>query len=365
MLERAPSQVKQILVTGGAGFIGSNFIDLVLESNHGVSVVCLDSLSYAGNVVNLESAVKHPNFAFVKADLCDGDGLGSALDPFDFDWVFHFAAETHVDRSIHEPKITVMTNVIGTLNLLEYFRGHWLNEDQCHKRLVHISTDEVYGSIQDGLFSETSRYKPSSPYSASKAGSDHLVTAYFTTFGLPTLTTWCTNNYGPRQHPEKLIPLMTIHALEGKPLPVYGDGLQVRDWLHVHDHAAGVWQTALRGKVGEGYCFSGGLESTVTNLDVVNQILGAVSAHLKVEKSELDGLITHVEDRLGHDRRYALDSRKAAAELGWTPKVPFQSGFAKTVEWYLNNPEWMREVQGTDYKDWLSRNYSQPKGGHQ
>lgn len=354
MWRPAPSHIKRILVTGGAGFIGSNFIDLVLAHEPKIEVVCLDSLTYAGNVVNLESAVQNPRFRLIQADIRDREKLAQELSHQSFDWVFHFAAETHVDRSIHEPHVTVDTNVIGTLNLLDFFKAAWQGKGG-HHRFIHIGTDEVYGSIAHGSFSESSPYAPSSPYSASKAAADHLVRAYFHTFGFPGLVTQCTNNYGPRQHPEKLIPLMILHAQSGKNLPIYGDGAQRRDWLFVKDHCHGVWLAANCGEPGQVYCLSGGEE--LTNLQIVHQIIKEVSNLTEKPEAELETLMTHVEDRPGHDRRYALDSSRARAELGWTPNTSFAEGFKQTVAWYLQNSNWCVAAQGTEYESWLATHY--------
>lgn len=356
MWRSAPSEVKRILVTGGAGFIGSNFVDLVLEKEPLLEVDCLDSLTYAGNVVNLEKAVQNPRFRFIQADILDHNRLEDQLGGRGYDWVFNFAAETHVDRSIHEPRVTVGTNVMGTLNLLEFFRARWAGQEP-QNRFIHISTDEVFGSIEKGSFSEGSRYAPSSPYSASKAASDHLVGAYYHTFGFPGIVTQCTNNYGPRQHPEKLIPLMILHANEGKKLPIYGDGGQWRDWLFVQDHCVGVWLAATNGEPGRSYCLSGGQE--LTNLEIVHLIIEELSQLTGEPINKLQSLITHVQDRPGHDRRYALDSALARKELGWKPVVPFQEGFRETVRWYLSHLDWCESVQNTEYAAWLKTHYHQ------
>jgi dTDP-glucose 4,6-dehydratase len=352
---------KSILVTGGAGFIGSNFILQWLRAET-AQVVNLDKLTYAGNLANLESASSDPRYSFVHGDIGDRRLVAELLTRHQPETIVHFAAESHVDRSIHGPDDFVRTNVNGTFNLLEEVRAHWsaLPEDRkAGFRFLHVSTDEVYGSLTptDPPFSETTAYAPNSPYSASKAASDHLVRAYHHTYGLPVLTTNCSNNYGPYQFPEKLIPLVILNALNGKPLPVYGDGQNVRDWLYVTDHCDAIRTVLRKGKVGETYNIGGRNEKR--NLEIVNGVCAtldelrpgdAVVPHAK--------LITFVQDRPGHDRRYAIDARKIEAELEWKPSETFETGIRKTIEWYLANDAWIQGVTSGDYRKWIARQYS-------
>jgi dTDP-glucose 4,6-dehydratase len=348
-----------ILVTGGAGFIGSNFV-LDWIATTGEVVVNLDKLTYAGNAANLASLANDKRHVFVQGDIADRalvDGLLAKHRPRA---IVHFAAESHVDRSIHGPAAFVQTNVVGTFELLDGARRHWLalaGGEREAFRFVHISTDEVYGSLGPGdpAFSETTAYAPNSPYSASKAGSDHLVRAYHHTYGLPVVTTNCSNNYGPYQFPEKLIPLMISNALEGKPLPVYGDGLQVRDWLYVSDHCEAIRVALERGRTGETYNVGGNAERR--NIDVVNAICDALQ-EARPRAGGYRPLITSVPDRPGHDRRYAIDARKIRAELGWAPRETFESGLAKTVRWYLEHGEWVAQVKSGEYRRWLEVNYA-------
>ncbi len=350
-----------ILVTGGAGFIGSNFIlDWLAGSDE--PVLNLDALTYAGNTENLASLAGDRRYDFVRGDVCDRallDGLFASRAPRA---VVHFAAESHVDRSINGPAEFIRTNVQGTFTLLEAARGHWstLADDARQSfRFLHVSTDEVYGSLarDDAPFRETDTYEPNSPYSATKAASDHLVRAWHHTYGLPVVTTNCSNNYGPFHFPEKLVPLMIVNAIAGKPLPVYGDGLQVRDWLYVKDHCAAVRRVLARGKVGETYNVGGWNEKP--NLEIV----GTVCALLDEMQPHADGsyarLVTHVPDRPGHDRRYAIDARKIERDLGWRPAETFESGMHKTVRWYLDNAAWVARVQNGAYREWVSANYDQ------
>ena len=352
-----------ILVTGGAGFIGANFIlDWLAgeDSNDGEAILNLDLLTYAGNLETLASLRNDPRHVFVQGDICDRALVDRLLASYRPRAIVHFAAESHVDRSIHGPGDFVRTNVEGTFTLLEAARAHHASLDaveQAAFRFLHISTDEVYGSLgtDDPAFAETKAYEPNSPYSASKAASDHLVRAWHHTYGLPVLTTNCSNNYGPRQFPEKLIPLMIVNALAGKPLPVYGDGLNVRDWLYVTDHCAAIREVLARGTPGENYNIGGWNEKT--NIDIVR----SVCALLDELRPSADGsharLITHVSDRPGHDRRYAIDARKIERELGWRPAETFDSGIRKTVQWYLDNPQWVTDVQSGAYRDWVAANY--------
>jgi dTDP-glucose 4,6-dehydratase len=350
-----------ILVTGGAGFIGSNFVlDWLVQSDE--PVLTLDALTYAGNTDNLRSLEGDGRHVFVRGDICDRALVERLLATHRPRAIVHFAAESHVDRSIHGPAEFVRTNVEGTFTLLEATRAHFAALADAEKaafRFLHVSTDEVYGSLaaDEPAFRETDAYEPNSPYSASKAASDHLVRAWHHTYGLPTLTTNCSNNYGPFHFPEKLIPLMIVNALAEKPLPVYGDGLQVRDWLYVKDHCAAIRTVLARGRVGETYNIGGWNEKP--NLEIVH----AVCALLDDMKAHRDGpharLVTHVPDRPGHDRRYAIDAGKIERELGWRPAETFESGLRKTVRWYLDNAPWVERVQTGAYRDWLSANYDQ------
>ncbi|HUQ27499.1 MAG TPA: dTDP-glucose 4,6-dehydratase [Usitatibacter sp.] len=348
-----------ILVTGGAGFIGSNFV-LDWIASEGEPVVNLDKLTYAGNLANLASLAGEPRHAFVKGDIADAAFLQKLFSEHRPRAVVHFAAESHVDRSIHGPAAFVQTNVVGTFELLEAARAHWqglTGEARDTFRFLHVSTDEVYGSLSesDPAFSETTAYAPNSPYSASKAASDHLVRAYRHTYGLPVLTTNCSNNYGPFQFPEKLIPLMIANALEAKPLPVYGDGRQVRDWLYVKDHCEAIRLVLARGRPGEVYNIGGNAERR--NIDVVNAICDVLQATKPREGGYRD-LITSVADRPGHDRRYAIDASKIRSELGWSPRESFDSGLAKTVRWYLANAAWVAQVRSGEYRRWIETNYA-------
>ncbi len=355
--------MKTILVTGGAGFIGSNFIRYVLEkTGFKGRVVNLDKLTYAGNPENLagiERAYKG-RYAFVKGDICDFKLLAGLFGKYKPDAVAHFAAESHVDRSIFGPKDFVETNIHGTFALLETSRQAWAGRKDV--RFHHVSTDEVYGSLgRTGKFRETTPYDPRSPYSASKASSDHLVRAYHHTYGLPVTISNCSNNYGPYHFPEKLIPLAILNALEGKPLPVYGDGLQVRDWLYVGDHCAAIWKIMSKGRAGETYNVGGSCE--MKNLDVVKGICRALERAVPARHNKAlgggsyAGLITFVKDRAGHDRRYAIDFSKLQKELGWRPSVRFAEGLARTVDWYLANPAWVRNVKTGAYRKWINKNY--------
>jgi dTDP-glucose 4,6-dehydratase len=348
-----------ILVTGGAGFIGSNFVLDWLERDDEPAVV-LDSLTYAGNLENLASIEGDPRLVFVRGDICDTALVRKLFDEHRPRAVVHFAAESHVDRSIHGPAAFMRTNIEGTFALLEEARAFHAALDGSERdafRFLHVSTDEVYGSLGPGdpPFSEATPYAPNSPYSASKAASDHLVRAWHHTFGLPTLTTNCSNNYGPFQFPEKLIPLMILNALEGKPLPVYGDGQNVRDWLFVRDHCAAIREVLKRGRVGEVYNVGG--KSEMKNVEVV-QVICQILDELRPRRTgRYVDQITYVKDRPGHDRRYAIDTRKIEAELGWQPAVTFASGIRRTVEWYLSNRAWVADVQSGAYRQWIDKHY--------
>jgi dTDP-glucose 4,6-dehydratase len=351
-----------ILVTGGAGFIGSNFVLRWIETV-GTPVVNLDLLTYAGNAANLAALEDDKRYQLVRADICDAEAVAAALNGHRPRAIVHFAAESHVDRSIVDPGAFIHTNVQGTYTLLEQARRYWSALDDAAKtdfRFLHVSTDEVYGTLSpdDPAFSETTPYAPNSPYAASKAASDHLARAYFHTFKLPVLTTNCSNNYGPFQFPEKLIPLMIMNALEGKALPVYGDGQNVRDWLFVDDHCSAIRAVLERGKLGETYNVGGNSERN--NLHVVHTICDLVDefrpdANLGSRRS----LIKYVTDRPGHDRRYAIDARKIARELGWTPSVDFERGLRNTVEWYLNHASWIENVRSGAYLKWIKQNYEE------
>jgi dTDP-glucose 4,6-dehydratase len=349
-----------ILVTGGAGFIGANFVLDWLQGSE-EPVINLDALTYAGNretLARLEGDARH---LFVHGDICDRALVERLFAEYKPRAVVHFAAESHVDRSIHGPGAFVRTNVDGTFTLLEAARAHWsalpAGEREAF-RFLHVSTDEVYGSLgpNDPAFTETKAYEPNSPYSASKAASDHLVRAWHHTYGLPVLTTNCSNNYGPYQFPEKLIPLMIVNALAGKPLPIYGDGQNVRDWLYVGDHCSAIREVLARGRLGETYNVGGWNE--MANLEIVHTLCALLDELRPSAAGSHARLITYVKDRPGHDRRYAIDARKIERELGWRPAETFQSGIRKTVRWYLDNPAWIANVQSGAYRDWVARNYA-------
>ncbi len=354
-----------ILVTGGAGFIGSNFV-LDWMTHETGSVVNLDKLTYAGNMENLAGIKNESRHLFVQGDIGDRALVQRLLAEHRPRAVVNFAAESHVDRSIHVPGEFVQTNVVGTFNLLEEVRAYWDALEGSEKsafRFLHVSTDEVYGSLgeQDAPFTEMTPYAPNSPYSASKAASDHLVRAYHHTYDLPTLTTNCSNNYGPYQFPEKLIALMILNATRGRPLPIYGDGRNVRDWLYVGDHCAAIRVVLARGKTGEVYNIGGWNEKT--NLDVVHTVCTILDEHhhdgVHVPHASL---ITYVKDRPGHDRRYAIDARKIERELGWKPQESFETGIRKTVRWYLDNMTWVDNVASGNYQNWLTQNYANRAG---
>jgi dTDP-glucose 4,6-dehydratase len=349
-----------ILVTGGAGFIGSNFIVDWLANSQATAVINYDKLTYAGNLANLQEIEKDPRYHFVQGDIADQAKVLDLLRINQVQAVLNFAAESHVDRSIHGPADFIQTNVFGTFQLLEAVRVYWGELDSEAKdqfRFLHVSTDEVYGSLTSGeeAFSEFHRYEPNSPYSASKAASDHLVRAWHHTYGLPVLTTNCSNNYGPYHFPEKLIPLCILNAIEGKPLPIYGDGQQVRDWLYVKDHCSAIRAVLQAGRLGEVYNVGGWNEKT--NLEVVQTVCAILDRmHPKSSGSYADQ-ITFVKDRPGHDRRYAIDARKLESELGWMPAETFDTGIQKTVEWYLMHPEWVSHVVSGSYRDWVKKHY--------
>ncbi len=350
-----------LLVTGGAGFIGSNFVlDWLAGSDE--AVVNLDALTYAGNVHNLDSLRDNPHHIFVHGDIGDAALVGRLLAEHQPRAVLHFAAESHVDRSIHGPGAFVQTNIVGTFQLLEAIRAYWgalEPEGKAAFRLLHVSTDEVFGSLAKDApaFTETHPYEPNSPYSASKAASDHLVRAYHHTYGLPVVTTNCSNNYGPLHFPEKLIPLMIVNAQAGKPLPVYGDGQQIRDWLYVKDHCAAIRCVLAQGRLGETYNVGGWNE--MPNLDIVHTVCDLLDElKPRADGSSYRTQIAFVTDRPGHDRRYAIDANKIHRELGWRPAETFASGIRKTVQWYLDNPDWVAQVQSGAYRDWVAKQYA-------
>jgi len=341
--------MKKYLVTGGCGFIGSNYIRTVLDKEEDLHVVNLDKLTYAGNIQNL-NGISSNNLTIVKGDICDVDLVNSLFEKHQFDTVVHFAAESHVDRSIEGPAKFIQTNVVGTLNLLEQSRIFINKTNNDNFRFLHVSTDEVYGSLgDDGKFLETTPYDPSSPYSASKAGSDHLVRAWNRTFGLPTLITNCSNNYGSYQFPEKLVPLMIINCLQGNPLPIYGKGENVRDWLFVGDHCDAIHTVLAKGEMGETYNIGGNNE--IKNIDVVTIICSLLDEISPRENgSSYSDLITFVKDRPGHDFRYAIDAGKIRNDLGWSPNESFETGIRKTIHWYLDNQNWWKAIQDNNYR---------------
>lgn len=356
----SPQKPRRLMVTGGAGFIGSNFVHYWCDRYPNDRIVVLDALTYAGNPRNLESLEERENFRFVEGDICDRMLVDALLRQEKIDTIAHFAAESHVDRSILGPDAFIRTNVVGTFTLLESFRHHWLaNKRSPNYRFLHVSTDEVYGSLNpdDPAFSETTPYAPNSPYSASKAGSDHLARAYYHTYGMPTLITNCSNNYGPYHFPEKLIPLMCINILLGKSLPVYGDGQNVRDWLYVGDHCRALDRVIHDGKPGETYNVGGNNE--VKNIDLVNLIcdlMDEMASDLPVRPSRQ--LITFVKDRPGHDRRYAINATKLKTELGWEPTVTVEEGLRKTVQWYLSHHQWWKPLLSKEYQDYYRKVYA-------
>lgn len=349
--------MKKLLVTGGAGFIGSNFVQYILDNEQdAVLLVNLDVLTYAGNLENLRAAEGDPRYIFVKGDVRDKALVDKLFDQYQFDTVVHFAAESHVDRSITEPELFLTTNIIGTQTLLEAAKRHWnLEPENKHSRAyqpgvkyLQVSTDEVYGALgKTGMFTETTPLSPNSPYSASKASADLIVRAYHETYGLPVNITRCSNNYGPYQFPEKLIPLMIHNALHDKPLPVYGDGMQIRDWLHVKDHCAAIHTVLKEGVLGQVYNIGGNNEKA--NLEIVRLILR--------ELGKPESLITYVQDRPGHDRRYAIDNTKISTELGWKPSYTFEDGIRETIQWYLSNQDWVERVTSGAYQDYYQKMY--------
>jgi len=365
-------QPHNVFITGGAGFIGANFVRHWLSTSKSGSVVVFDELTYAGNIENLAGLDQDPRYAFVRGDICDEKLVFELLERYKIDTVVHFAAESHVDRSILGPDAFIRTNIIGTHSLLKAAKALWIDRKWVGAhRFHHVSTDEVYGSLGPGdpAFHEATPYAPNSPYSASKASSDHLVRAYHETYGLDTCITNCSNNYGPYQFPEKLIPLVMINILQGKPLPVYGDGMQIRDWLHVADHCAAIALALTRGKAGEVYNIGGNSETA--NIDIVNRLCALVDEHLSNHPAARTAfpqspaasgrtsreLITYVRDRPGHDRRYAIDYRKAQRELGYEPGHDLAKGLRATLQWYFDNTGWWQTLLGRDYSAWIDKNY--------
>ena len=347
--------MSKYLITGGAGFIGSNYVHYIIEERQKIEVVIIDKLTYAGNLENLATLKGNPRFKFEKVDICDKEALGKLFSENDFDAIVHFAAESHVDRSIRGPEEFIKTNIIGTFNLLEVARSNgWANSS---KRFLQVSTDEVYGTLgDDGFFREDTPYQPNSPYSASKASSDHLVRSYIHTYGLPALTTNCSNNYGPYQFPEKLIPLMILNCLQKKPLPIYGKGENIRDWLFVRDHCSAIQVVIEKGKIGETYNI--GSRNEWKNIDIVKEVCKIMNAE-NPEGALHEDLIEFVKDRPGHDMRYAIDSSKIENELGWRPAHGFAENLASTVRWYLQNKDWWQRIISGDYQNYYAEQYVQ------
>jgi len=359
--DKADGKTPCVLVTGGAGFIGANFVLDWLGDAGADAILNVDKLSYAGNRQTLAALEGNARHVFSQTDICDGPALDRLFATYRPRAVVHFAAESHVDRSIHGPAAFIQTNIVGTFTLLEAARAYWGGLDTPARsafRFLHVSTDEVFGSLgpRDPQFSESTAYQPNSPYSASKAASDHLVRAYHHTYGMPVLTTHCSNNYGPYHFPEKLIPLMITSALAGGPLPVYGDGLNVRDWLYVGDHCAAIREVLARGRVGDTYNVGGWNEKT--NLDVVHTLCDLLDELRPKEGGSYREQITFVRDRAGHDRRYAIDARKLERELGWKPAETFETGLRKTVRWYLDNQKWVQDAMSGEYRNWMGSQYA-------
>ncbi len=353
--------MKNVLVTGGAGFIGSNFIHYLIQTEPKANIINLDALTYAGNLANLSAVENHPRYRFVQGNICDADAMDNLLHEYEIDTIVHFAAESHVDRSILGPRQFVETNVMGTFNMLEAARNYWIRDKSLpleSVRFHHVSTDEVFGSLKVGepAWTEETPYAPNSPYAASKAASDHLVRSYGHTYGLPYTITNCSNNYGPYQFPEKLIPLMILNAIEGKLLPVYGDGQQIRDWLHVQDHCEAIHLVLTKGKTGSTYNIGG--VNQPANLTIVETICDILDEISDTKHKPHKNLIQFVKDRPGHDRRYDMDMHKIHTELGWQPRHTLTEGLLDTVKWYLDNLEWVNSIRKQqEYKGWLDANY--------
>ncbi|MBM7869835.1 dTDP-glucose 4,6-dehydratase [Clostridium pascui] len=348
--------MKTYLVTGGAGFIGSNFVLYMLNQYNDIKIINLDKLTYAGNLENLKSIENNPNHIFVQGDICDKELVEGLFKKYDVDYVVNFAAESHVDRSIREPEIFVKTNVLGTVTLLNAAKNSWETKDgfKQGKKYLQVSTDEVYGSLgESGFFMETTPLDSHSPYSSSKAGADLMVKAYFDTYKMPINVTRCSNNYGPYQFPEKLIPLLINNCLNHKDLPVYGDGLNIRDWLYVEDHCKAIDKVINGGRIGEVYNVGGHNERT--NIQIVKTVISYINEH--VDKEVTENLIKYVEDRKGHDRRYGIDPSKIKEKLGWYPETTFEVGIKKTIKWYLDNNDWMNNVTSGDYQNYYSKMY--------
>ncbi len=352
--------MRNIIITGGAGFIGSHVVRLFVNKYPDYHIINVDKLTYAGNLENLKDIENKPNYTFLRADICDFDAMAALMSKYAIDGIIHLAAESHVDRSIRDPFTFARTNVMGTLSLLQAAKNYWESRPECYegKRFYHISTDEVYGALKfDGtLFTEQTKYQPHSPYSASKASSDHFVRAFHDTYGMPTIVTNCSNNYGPYQFPEKLIPLFINNIRHRRPLPVYGKGENVRDWLFVEDHARAIDLIFHNGKVAETYNIGGFNEWK--NIDIVKLLIKTVDRLLGNPEGHSDDLITYVTDRKGHDLRYAIDSTKLSRELGWHPSLQFEEGIEKTVRWYLDNQEWMDRVTSGEYEKYYEENYA-------
>lgn len=348
--------MKTYLITGGAGFIGSNFILYFLKQYDNFRLINLDLLTYAGNLENLKSVQKHPNYRFIQGDICDKELLSNIFSEYDIDCIINFAAESHVDRSILEPELFAKTNILGTANLLNAAKSSWakagcFKED---KKYVQISTDEVYGSLgTEGYFTEETPINPHSPYSASKAGADMLVKAYFDTFGMPVNITRCSNNFGPFQFPEKLIPLIILNCMNQRPIPIYGNGMNVRDWIYVEDHCRGIEMSALYGKPGRVYNIGGNNEKT--NIEIVKTIIGYIKSNYDEKVGE--HLISYVTDRKGHDKRYAIDASRIGRELGWRPVTSFSEGIRKTIDWYYENKSWLQSVTSDEYRNYYKTVY--------
>lgn len=348
--------MKTYLVTGGAGFIGSNFIQYMLNKYKDIKIINLDKLTYAGNLENLKDIEKDSRYSFVQIDLCDKEAIDNVFNTYDIDYVVNFAAESHVDRSIREPEVFVKTNVLGTVNLLNAAKNHWETSDgfKNGKKYLQVSTDEVYGSLgATGFFTETTPLDPHSPYSSSKASADLMVKAYFDTYNMPVNITRCSNNYGPYQFPEKLIPLIINNCVNKKPLPVYGDGMNIRDWLYVEDHCKAIDMVINNGRIGEVYNVGGHNERP--NIHIVKTIISYINKN--VDKTVTEDLIKYVEDRKGHDKRYGIDPTKIKDELGWEPETTFEVGIEKTIKWYLDNSDWMKNVTSGEYQKYYEKMY--------